>query len=102
MTGYRYRYAVAPWRLADVAQHDLEPAGGEYRRDHHESGRAERHFALPIVGQAGIVEGPSLGLLAVRCARQGVLVWPLTLSIVDNVDDVPLQSGPQRFSDEAA
>ena len=99
---YQYRYARVPWRQADIAQHDLEPAGTEFRRDHRERGRSERHFALPIAGQAGLQEGPHIGLLAVRCERHGEWVLPLTCSIVDDVEDVPLQRGPRRFSDEAA
>lgn len=99
-----YHYAVVPWRQAEIAQQDLEPAGSEFKRDTRTSfGKGERQFALPVFGQSGIYAGPHLGMLAIRCVRYGETVIPDKLAIADLSDDlVPVQSGPQRFSDEAA
>lgn len=76
-------FARATWRLADVAQQDLEPAYGTLQRDHRSFQRAERHYAMTVIGQSGVQEGPSLGVLSVRCERHQGWVLPLTLAIAD-------------------
>ena len=78
-----HHFARATWRLADVAQVDLEPAYGTLQRDHRSFHRSERHYAMTVIGQSGVTDGPALGVLAVRCERHQGWVLPLTLAIAD-------------------
>ena len=60
----------------------------------------ERQFGLVVRGQA-VYKPPVLGLIAIRCARHGEHVVPLTLSIpetpvVDAPREVPMQSYVRR------
>jgi len=76
------RYTRVPWH---VEPSDLAESGsGYWSRDVlREDGQRERQYALHITGS--VRPDVSLGLLAIRCARVGVLVQPLTLSIPDTV-----------------
>jgi hypothetical protein len=80
-------YAHATWRLADVAQSDLEPADLGIARNHRTFAKNERHFCLPVLSSVGVREGFCLGSLAIRCERRPAVgqewVYPMTLAIVD-------------------
>jgi hypothetical protein len=65
-----------PWDR-DLEASDLTPAGTMLTRDTRLFGHAERHLAFPVTGTFGV----ALGLLALRCARHGERLIPLTSAI---------------------
>lgn len=77
------RYTKVPWG-------DLEPSdvrsgqSGYFQRDSRSYGLCERQVALAVIGSYD----PSLylGMVAIRCNRQGAYLEPLTLSIPDTVE----------------
>lgn len=79
MSKYRTFTLLVEWDR-DISPADLKPMGDpELTRDTHGFHGAQRHLGLHVIGTAGI----SLGLLAVRCGRNGELLTPLTVSIAD-------------------
>lgn len=93
MGRYAAFFSTVPWWLPDS---DLREAdGGEpaLRRDLLVNGKAERHFGLHVWGQVEPCP-PSLGLVAVRCERQGSTVIPISLSIPDTPITIETRRAP--------
>jgi hypothetical protein len=65
-----------PWDR-DLEASDLTPAGTLLTRDTRVYGQAERHLAMPVIGTFG----GALGLVAIRCAKHGERLIPLTSAI---------------------
>lgn len=74
------RYPAVPWGTVEPCDLDVAQSG-LYSRDVRFSGVRERQYALHVVGS--VHRGLSLGLVAIRCARDVSGVVPLTLSIPD-------------------
>lgn len=89
------RYSLVPWWLPDS---DLVAVGDpELVRDL----AGERQVALHVRGSA---PGVTLGLVAMRCARDGARLVPLTISLPESpivVEAPPLRlhSNPRRHKD---
>jgi hypothetical protein len=66
------------WDL-DLEASDLMPADTLLTRDTRVFGQSERHLALPVTETFGI----GSGLLAIRCAKHGERLTPLTSAIPD-------------------
>lgn len=93
------RHLRVPWDL--IAPTDLVEQGKpEFTRDcRNEKLEPERHLGLHVLGTTGI----SLGILAIRCARSGDAVSPLSLAIASapfEFDIEPAQRNPKRVDDD--
>lgn len=77
------RYTLVPW--GDVEPSDVrEATAGYWQRDTRNYGVCQRHVALNVIGSYD--HSLSLGMVAIRCHRQGAWIEPLTLSIPDTVE----------------
>lgn len=73
--------SYVPWWLE---RSDLNEANGgdpEFTRDLQVNGHAEKHFGLVVTGQ--INWSVVLGMIAIRCEREGTTMRPISLSIPD-------------------
>ncbi len=97
------RVPLVPW--SDIEPSDLcEANGGELEmyRDTRIGSVAERQIGMVVVGQFN--RGIALGLIAVRCERQGAKLIPLSLQIPEtpiaiSPRESALHSNPRRQAD---
>lgn len=87
------RFAPVPW--GEIAPSDLEPQGEPETCITY---RHEEHIGLHVRGVSGV----TLGMLAVKCERRGLTVWPQGLAIADApiAIDTNLHSNPRRHADD--
>lgn len=84
--------SCVPWLIADSDLNEANDGEVEYYRDLLVQGQSERHIGLLVTGQFD----PSLvlGMVAIRCARQGATLIPLALAIPET--PVAIEAPPKR------
>lgn len=90
-------YSLVPWWLPDTDLVEADNGELAYTRDLRTiTGRAERHLAMPVVGQYD--RGCFLGLIAIRCERRGSSLVPMACAIPETpIVEVRAPRNPYRF-----